>query len=74
MKKLFASCEIIDFYFSKLESYLSKKHKNIFQRSSMSGTDSICSESPRSDRNNTEEDEKKVEGNEGDFGSFGEKA
>lgn len=56
MKKLFAECELVDFYLSKLESYLSKKHKNIFSKSSLSGTGSIYSDSPRStlsDRVNT---------------------
>lgn len=59
-------CEVINFYLYKIENYLSRKHSNILQKSSMSSCgDSIYSGSPKStlsDRNNTLEDEDKEEG------------
>ena len=50
MKKLLAECEMIDYYFSKIESYLGRKHKNILQNSSAVSNyeDSCYSGSPKS--------------------------
>ena len=48
MKNLMDQIEVIDFYFSKIETYLGHKHKNLLLKTNMSGTDSIYSGSPKS--------------------------
>lgn len=61
MKSILIKLEVIDFYLSKIENYLGKKHKNLVNKESKSNCgDSIYSGSPRSttsDRFNTIEDE-----------------
>jgi hypothetical protein len=64
MKKLLAQFEVIDYYFSKIENYLGKKHQNLLHKSSSNSNcgDSIYSGSPRSttsDRQNTYDEESK---------------
>lgn len=61
MKNLLAQIEAIDFYFSKIEVYLSRKHRNqLLKTGDASGTDSNTSGSPKSttsDRHATLEDD-----------------
>lgn len=48
MKKLLAQIEVIDYYFSKVENYLGKKHQNLLQRGMTTDSNSMCSGSPKS--------------------------
>ena len=62
MKKLVTQVELVDYYLSKIEQYLGRKHQSILSKSSASvlGDDSIYSGSPKStlsDRVNTYEDD-----------------
>jgi len=70
MKKLLAQCDLVDFYFAKIEQYLGRKHQNIIHKSNMSScSDSIYSGSPKStisDRVNTLEDDERK--NDEEFG------
>ena len=61
MKNALTKLEVIDYYFSKMENFLGKKHKNLLNKESKSNCgDSIYSGSPRSstsDRQHTVDDE-----------------
>lgn len=61
MKNLLTKIEVVDFYLSKIENFLGKKHKNLVNKDSKSNCgDSMYSGSPRSttsDRLNTLDDE-----------------
>jgi len=46
MKNLINQIETIDFYFSKVEVYLERKHRNLLNK--VSGNMSDCSGSPKS--------------------------
>lgn len=65
MKNLLTKIEVIDYYLSKIESFLGKKHKNLVNKESKSNCgDSIYSGSPRSttsDRLNTMDEEESKE-------------
>lgn len=65
MKNVLTKLEVIDYYFSKIENFLGKKHKNLVNKESKSNCgDSIYSGSPRSttsDRLNTMDDEENKE-------------
>ncbi len=77
--KLLSQIEMTDYYLSKIEHYLGRKHQNIIHRHTRSGiggsssgrdggTDSLYSGSPKStisDRTNTLEDDERKD----DFGT-----